>query len=159
MKQTLGVGISAGIIAALLVEVGEAKFGVLSWVCFVAMLSYYTTECGKTGFIKSTCCNISGLIWGYLIILISGILPIAYSMGITVVVIVILMCMQSCISWLSFIPGTFAGAACYFGTGFDFKAVIIALLVGNVAAWVSQVLGGKLGNILEGNKKKSVVTD
>lgn len=157
MKQTLGVGIAAGILAALLVEIG-GMYGVISWVGFVAMLTYYSTPGGKDGLIKSLASNLSGVFWGWMIIFVSGKIPIPHSLGLTVVVIVILMCMQSYFSVLSFIPGTFAGASCYFGTNFDAKSVIIALIIGNILAIVSAVIGGKIGNLLEGKQQSEATT-
>ncbi|KZL88989.1 DUF1097 domain-containing protein [Clostridium magnum] len=155
MKQTLGIGISAGLLAALLTEIGGA-LGVVTWVGFVAMLSYYASGCGKDGFIRSMATNLSGVFWGWMIVLISKTLPIPYPLGVTVFLIVIVMCMQSYFSVLNFIPGAFAGCSCYFGTNFDAKGVIIALIVGNILAFASHIMGTKIGNMLEGKKVEEV---
>ena len=151
MKQTLGIGISAGFLAALLTEIGGA-LGVVTWVGFVAMLSYYASGCGKDGFMRSMATNLSGVFWGWMIVIISKALPIQYSLGIAVFLIVVVMCMQSYFSILNFIPGAFAGCSCYFGTGFDAKGVIIALIAGNILAYISHIGGMKIGNLLEGKK-------
>lgn len=155
MKQTLGIGISAGFLAALLTEIGGA-LGVITWVGFVAMLSYYASGCGKTGFLRSVATNMSGVFWGWVIVLISGILPIPYALGVSVFIVVIVMCMQSHFSILNFIPGAFAGCSCYFGTNFDAKGVIIALIVGNILAYISHIIGMKIGDALEGKKATEV---
>lgn len=157
MKQTLGIGISAGFLAALLTEIGGA-LGVVTWVGFVAMLSYYASGCGKNGFIKSMATNLSGVFWGWMIIIISKELSIPFSLGVTVFIIVIVMCLQSYFSILDFIPGAFAGCSCYFGTSFNVKGVVIALVIGNILAFISHIMGMKLGEILE-NKKPNRVSD
>lgn len=154
MKRTLGIGISAGILAGLLTEIGGAA-GVITWVGFIAMLSYYATSCGTEGLIRSTATNLSGVFWGWVIVFVGKAIPFKYGLGIAVVIIVIVMCMQSYFSFLNFIPGSFAGCSCLFGTNFDTKGVIIALILGNILAYISFVIGLKLGNVLEGKNAET----
>ena len=155
MKKTLGIGISAGAIAGIMAEL-SGPIQMCSWVFFIGMLSYYASGCGVEGLKRSLATNISGVFWGWVIVMLSGMLKIPFSLGIVVVFIVILMCLQSHIAILNFIPGAFVGCSCYFGMNFDAKAVLYALIVGNVLAWISNILGDKLGQILEGKKGNAV---
>lgn len=154
MKKTLGIGISAGVIAGIMTEL-SGPIQMISWVFFIGMLSFFASGCGVEGLKKSIATNISGVFWGWVILMLSELLPIPFSLGISVVLIVIVMCLQSHISILNFIPGAFVGCSCYFGTGFDAKGVLYALVVGNVLAWISSVLGEKLGYLLEGRNENA----
>lgn len=148
MKQLIGAGISFGIIGAILTELGGA-YGILTWVCFVAMLSYCCTEGGKRGLMINMATNLVGVMEGGLIILLGRLIPFHYSAGIAAFLVVIIMCTQANFKLLSFIPGTFAGCASLFGSNNDWRNVVIALVIGNVAAVIGQVSGNKIGAVLE----------
>lgn len=165
MIVTFAVGICAGIFAAILVLI-DGYLGLASWLGFVAMLSYYATEGGKKGFIKSTAGNISGLIWGWGILALNTVLafiPTPWGLAIIVIPVVVLMCLQSKWECLSFTPGVFAGCSMLFAMlGADdgigatslyvkmFK-VLIAIIIGNIGAFASQQIGIKWGTFMQKN--------
>jgi len=149
MKRLLATGICAGGIAAVMTEL-SGSIHMNSWVFFMGMLSYYASGCGVPGLKKSLATNVTGVFWGWLIGMLGTSLPIPFSLGIAVFVIVIVMCLFAKIDVLSFVSGAFVGCSCYFGTNFDWKGVLYALIVGNILAWVSDLLAGKLGDVLEG---------
>lgn len=166
MIVTFAVGLCAGIFAAILVIV-DGFFGIASWLGFIAMLSYYATEGGKQGFWKSTFGNFSGLIWGWIILVLNtilGFIPAPWSLAIIVVPVVVLMCLQSNWKTLSYTPGVFAGCSMLFAMlgasdGIDTSSlymkmikVFIAIIVGNIGALASQQLGVKLGAYMEKEK-------
>ena len=148
MKPLLATGICAGAIAGIMTEL-SGPMKMISWVFFIAILSYYASGCGVDGLKRSLATNLVGIFWGWVILTISGILPIPFSLGISVFIIVIFMCLQAQLPLLSFIPGAFCGCSCFFGTGFDWKGCIYALIVGNILAYVSDVLGHKLTALME----------
>lgn len=89
----------------------------------------------------------------------STIIPGRFSLGISVLLIVIAMCMVAKIHLLSFVSGAFVGCSCFFGTEFNAKGVLYALVIGNVAAFISDLLARKLGDVLEGTGKNKVETN
>ena len=57
------------------------------------------------------------------------------------------------------VSGAFVGCSCFFGTEFNAKGVLYALVIGNVAAFISDLLARKLGDVLEGTGKNEVETN
>ncbi|MCQ5144543.1 DUF1097 domain-containing protein [Enterocloster bolteae] len=163
MIVTFAVGLCAGIFAAILVLI-DGYLGLASWLGFVAMLSYYATEGGKDGFMRSTFGNISGLAWGWVILALNTVLagiPAPWGLAVIVIPVVVVMCLQSKWKLLSYTPGVFAGCSMLFamlgaGDGIDgpslytkmFK-VLIAIVVGNIGALASQQIGVKWGTSMQ----------
>lgn len=123
MKRLFATGVCAGGIAAIMTEL-SGPIGMISWVFFIAMLSYYASGCGLDGFERSLATNCAGVFWGWLILTLSTIIPGRFSLGISVFLIVIAMCMVAKIHLLSFVSGAFVGCSCFFGTELDRKSVV-----------------------------------
>lgn len=166
MIITFAVGLCAGVFAAILVMI-DGYLGLASWLGFVAMLSYYATEGGKDGFIRSATGNISGLAWGWIILALNtalAFIPSPWGLAAIVIPVVVLMCLQSKWKALSFTPGVFAGCSMLFGMlgvgdgiggsslYIKMLKVLIAIVIGNVGALASQQLGIKWGTAMQ--KKK-----
>lgn len=164
MDLLVALGISIGILAGAWVYVGllpamvlPVWVGVISWACF------YATGGKKEGLLKTLCANLSGLLWGLLIVLIYSKLGGSLTvLAIAVAVGCFLMCVQAKMKVLSFIPGAFAGTASYFSVVFyygaakvtgrhDWLDTAICLIVGALLAFLSQGIGTALSNI--GKKK------
>lgn len=167
MIVTFAVGICAGLFAAILVVI-DGYFGLASWLGFVAMLSYYATEGGKEGFLKSTWGNISGLVWGWIILALNTLLggiPAPWGLAIIVIPVVVVMCLQSKWNLLSYTPGVFAGCSMLFallgaedtiaGSSLYIKMVkvLIAIIIGNIGAFASQQIGIKWGTSMQNAKE------
>lgn len=165
MDLLVALGISIGILAGTWVYVGllpaialPVWVGVISWACF------YAVGGKKEGLLKTLCSNLSGLLWGFLIVTVYGklggsliVLAVAVAVG------CFIMCVMAKINIFSFIPGAFAGTASYFSvvfyygaakvTGrFDWLDTAICLIAGAILALLSQAIGTALSNI---GKKKS----
>ena len=56
MKRLFATGVCAGGIAAIMTEL-SGPIGMISWVFFIAMLSYYASGCGLDGFERSLATN------------------------------------------------------------------------------------------------------
>jgi len=160
MSLLVALGISIGVLAGAWVYIGllpaialPVWVGVISWACFYALGGK------KEGLVKTICSNLSGLLWGYLIVLIYSstgaslaILAIAVAVG------CFIMCIQANIKVLSFIPGAFAGTASYFSVVFYYGAAkvtgrftwldtAICLIVGALLALLSETFGTALTKI------------
>ena len=67
-----------------------------------------------------------------------------YAVALMVCVACIGMCVQAHLSFLSYIPAAFCGAAIFFGLGAEVSAWtggVIAMVAGAILGWLSQVWG------------------
>jgi|GEM_PF-593804 len=141
MNYTISIGITIGVLAGILVSLAES-LNVLSWVCIVSWALYYASGAGVEGLKKTLAANVTGVIYGFIIVWGAGILGFPYALGVMVAIFAFLMCAQAHISILSFIPGAFCSAAAYFGAGAKpevFVAVAISLVLGTVLGFVSDI--------------------
>lgn len=158
MKRLFATGVCAGGIAAIMTEL-SGPIGMISWVFFIAMLSYYASGCGLDGFERSLATNCAGVFWGWLILTLSTIIPGRFSLGISVFLIVIAMCMVAKIHLLSFVSGAFVGCSAFSEQNLMQKVCFMRFVIGNVAAFISDLLARKLGDVLEGTGKNEVETN
>lgn len=142
MNALLATGIVAGLLAAVLGEVGGAV-GMLTWVAFISCACTFAAGGGNTGFIKTMTSTIFGLLGGWSIVSLSGILPIPFALGISIFIVVAIMCVSANWSVLSFVPGMFA-VALVFLSGIYFVDTLIGLVVGAILGWLID----KGGNLL-----------
>lgn len=160
MDLLVALGISIGILAGAWVYVGLLPAIALPvWVGVISWASFYAVGGKKEGLLKTLCSNLSGLLWGFLIVLVYSklggsliVLTLAVAVG------CFIMCVLAKIKILSFIPGAFAGTASYFSVVFYYGAAKVAgrydwldtaicLIVGALLAFLSQVIGTALSNI------------
>ena len=148
MKNYLGIGISIGVLAgiwtALSTNIIMTSMPLITWVGFAAWATYFAAGAGITGLTKSVASNVSGAVYGWLVVAFVGAVAFKGNLAIAVAVIALLMCLQASISVLSFIPGAFIGAASYFGTTFSFWPTVVALIVGGLFGHASGLLGGAI---------------
>ncbi|TKH03444.1 DUF1097 domain-containing protein [Peribacillus simplex] len=156
MDLILALGISIGVLAGIWGEVSAAT-GLVTWIGFLSWGSFYAIGGGTHGLIKTLPSNLSGVFWGAMIFYASSALNVPFILGISICIASIIMCVQSKWSVLSFIPGTFAGCASYFGSDFDFTGTCIALVAGALLGYISEVGGVYLSKI--GIKQKEVNTE
>ncbi|MEP7227814.1 MAG: DUF1097 domain-containing protein [Gemmatimonadales bacterium] len=161
MDVLVALAISIGILIAgwTYVALGVAALpvwaGIVAWGCFFA-------AGGKTtGLSKTIASNLSGVVWAFLALeaarRFGGGLPVLSAM---VGLAAFFMVLQAKLPALSFIPGAFLGAATAVsvvvgaGTAFPHPWVktIVALVVGAVLGYVSEMLAGSIG----GRKRSTV---
>lgn len=147
MGYLLSIGISAGIIAAVFAQYAVALKLAL-WIFFVAMASFYAAGGKNDGFIKSIATNLAGVVWGLIIFQLLGLWSFPYAMAVIVLLAVVGMCLQANFNLLSFIPGTFLGTACLFGSNGDWQSTVTALILGAVMGWVSEQGGIRLFKLI-----------
>jgi hypothetical protein len=149
MDVLVALAISIGILIAgwTYVALGVAALpvwaGIIAWGCFFA-------AGGKTtGLSKTIASNLSGVLWAFVALKATdsfgGGLPILSAM---VGVAAFIMVLQAKISALSFIPGSFLGAATavsvVVGAKGTWTSTIIALVAGAVLGYVSEMLAGAM---------------
>lgn len=139
MNFLVAVGISIGVLAGIWAQFC-GNIGLLSWVGFVSWACFYASGGKPAGLAKTVASNLSGVFWGFVIVAIMNLLNFPYALGVAVVIGAFMMCVQAHISYLSFIPGAFAGCASYFGSGLDIKATAISLVCGAVLGYFSEVI-------------------
>lgn len=154
MDVLVALAISIGILIAgwTYVALGVAALpvwvGILAWGCFFA-------AGGKTtGLTKTIAANLSGVAWAFLALLawhkFGETIPL---LSVLVGVAAFFMVLQAKVPALSFIPGAFIGAAAavsvVVGAGATFPhpwvKTIVALVVGAVLGYVSEMLAGSIG--------------
>ena len=149
MDVLVALAISIGILIAgwTYVALGVAALpvwaGIIAWGCFFA-------AGGKTtGLTKTIASNLSGVFWAFLALKATesfgGGLPVLSAM---VGLAAFFMVLQAKISSLSFIPGSFLGAATavsvVVGAKGTWTSTIIALVAGAVLGYVSEMLAGAM---------------
>ena len=149
MDVLVALAISIGVLIAgwTYVALGVAALpvwaGIIAWGCFFA-------AGGKTtGLTKTLASNLSGVFWAFVALKATesfgGGLPI---LSIMVGLAALVMVLQAKIPALSFIPGSFLGAATavsvVVGAKGTWTATIIALVAGAILGYVSEMLAGAI---------------
>ena len=150
MDALLALALSIGILIAgwTYLALGVAALpvwaGIVAWGCFFA-------AGGKmTGLTKTIAANLSGVLWAFLALYLSnrfggGVPMLSLLVGIAAFIMV----MQAKLPALSFIPGSFLGAATavsvVVGASGTYTNTIIALVAGAVFGYLSEMLAGALG--------------
>jgi hypothetical protein len=140
MDLLVALGISIGVLAGLWGQFSGAA-GLVTWVAFVSWACFFAAGGKKEGLIKVVASNISGVVWGLIIVFLLKTFAFQYGLGVYIAIAVFFVCLQAKISFLSFIPGTFVGIACFFGTSFNWQGTIIALVIGACLGFVSEYIG------------------
>jgi hypothetical protein len=149
MDVLVALAISIGVLIAgwTYVALGVAALpvwaGIIAWGCFFA-------AGGKTtGLTKTIASNLSGVLWAFLALTawnsFGGGVPV---LSVLVGIAALFMVLQAKIPVLSFIPGAFLGAATavsvVVGANGSWTKTIIALVVGALLGYVSELLAGAM---------------
>lgn len=155
MDLLVALGISIGVLAGLWGQFSGAA-GLVTWVAFLSWACFFAVGGKKEGLLKVVASNMSGVVWGLIIVFLLKTFPFQYSLGVYLAIVVFFVCIQAKLSLLSFIPGTFVGIACYFGTSFNWQGTMIALVIGACLGFVSEYVGILLTKI---GKKADAVAE
>jgi hypothetical protein len=150
MDALVALAISIGILIAgwTYLALGVAALpvwaGIIAWGCFFA-------AGGKTtGLTKTIASNLSGVLWAFLALFLwnrfgGGVPMLSLLVGLAAFIMVL----QAKVPALSFIPGSFLGAATavsvVVGASGTYTSTIIALVAGAVFGYLSEMLAGALG--------------
>lgn len=124
---------------------GSEIVGLLGWAGFAGCTTYFA--CGSKGLegLKNTIFpNMSGVIWGMVIITLGSIAPFPGSGGVYCAIVTFFMCVQNKFKLLSFIPGTFMGCFSTFAAGGNWKLLVPSLLLGALLGIACDKSGGWL---------------
>ncbi|WP_277587485.1 DUF1097 domain-containing protein [Psychrobacillus antarcticus] len=146
MDKTIALAISVGLLSATWAGTAHI-FGLISWVGFVSWACFYAAGGGNAGLLKTLPSNFTGALYGFLIAYIPGILHFPFVSFIITTIICMIIVVQSKWSVLSFVPGTFAGSAIYFGNDFDLSTTIYSMLIGAILGYISEKGGLYLAKI------------
>jgi hypothetical protein len=147
MKRLVALGISIGVLAGLftwfavtVTSIGSWQAPFVVWVGFAAWACFYATGGGVSGLSKTLASTASGLVWGWLILWAVARVSegSAAVLGLFVALAAFGMCVQAAWRPLAFIPGTFVGAASYFGNQGIFWATLASLVAGALLAFASE---------------------
>jgi hypothetical protein len=144
LALSIGVLIAGWTYLALGVAALPVWAGIVAWGCFFA-------AGGKTtGLTKTIASNLSGVLWAFLALYLwnrfgGGVPMLSLLVGVAAFIMVI----QAKIPALSFIPGSFLGAATavsvVVGANGTYTNTIIALVAGALFGYLSEMLAGALG--------------
>lgn len=153
MDKTFALAISVGILSGLWGQVA-GLFGLVSWVGYVSWACFYAAGGGFLGLLKTLPANLSGALYGYLIATIPVLLPIPFSSFLITTLMCMSIVIQSKWNVLSFVPGTFVGAAIYFGNHFELQSTIITMMLGAILGFISEQCGLYLTKITKGERNE-----
>lgn len=150
MKRLTALGISIGVLAGLftwfagtVTLLGSWQSPFVVWVGFASWACFYAAGGRTQGLVEALASNVSGVVWGWLIVWAAGqvLAGSAAVLGLVVALAAFCTCVQAGWGPLAFIPGTFIGAASFFGNGTLFWSTVTSLVVGVLLAYASEVLG------------------
>ncbi|GGH99985.1 DUF1097 domain-containing protein [Pseudarthrobacter oxydans] len=147
MKPYIGVGLSVGILAGIWTQV-SIELGLITWVAFIAWACFFAAGGGAHGFRNGLAANLSGVVYGWLVALLTTVADFPGVLAVGVGVAALAMCLQAGWAPLSFIPGAFAGTAAFFGTALSFWPTVAALVIGAGLGWASALIGDRLQRLL-----------
>lgn len=165
MKRLTALGISIGVLAGLftwfagtVTHLGSWQSPFVVWVAFAAWACFYAVGGRTQGLVKTLVANLSGAVWGWLIVWVAGhiLAGSAAVLGLVVALAAFCMCVQAGWAPLAFIPGTFIGAASFFGNATLFWSTVTSLVVGVLFAYASEVLGDVVERGLGGGRNPQV---
>ena len=130
----------------------------VTWVAFIAWACFFAAGGGTEGFRKGLAANLAGVFWGYVISLVLKVDGSTAVLALAVTVIGFILCVQAAWSVLSFIPGAFAGTAIFFGTAFDLRGAVLAIVIGAVLGLVSEMLAKRIQAALDGSRSVGAPT-
>jgi Protein of unknown function (DUF1097) len=149
MDVLVALGISIGVLIAAWTYVALGVAALPVWAGIVAWGCFFAAGGKTTGLSKTIAANLSGVLWAFLALTawnkLGGGVPV---LSLLVGVAALFMVLQAKFSVLSFIPGAFLGAATavsvVVGANGSWSKTIIALVVGAVLGYLSEMLAGAM---------------
>lgn len=154
MKAYIGIGASIGVLAGIWTQISSMT-GLMTWVAFIAWALYFATGTKMNGVRTTLASTLSGVFWAWLTVLTLGAVTFPGALAVLVGILALVLCLQAAVPVLAFIPGSFIGAALYFGTlGADPAPAVwttaITLVIGVAFAFASDVIGARIQSVVDG---------
>lgn len=153
MKMVHALGVSIALLVAfwVYVSIGMPHLQLFPWIGFVAWAAFFAAGGGTEGIVKPLAASSAGILLTALTMF--GVTQAGGSLPILMVLVAILafiLVILSQISFFSYTPAAFLGAATYFGTGspldISILFVLLSWLAGLLLGYASERLGAKLSN-------------
>lgn len=143
MRKIIAIGISSAIIATIWTLV-SFKLGLSTTAGFLAWSSFFAAGGEIKGVKKALVPNLTGIIWGALATEIAFLITpftgdtnaaaIGNGLGSAII------CLQSKINLVSFIPAGFIGWSALIASGMDFKITFFSMILGSFSGFASEKL-------------------
>jgi hypothetical protein len=134
------LALSTGIFSAVWAWLAE-QFLLMSWIGFLGCTTYFAIPIkGITGLCRGIAANISGASWAAVALALTTSTGLSYTAMITGVISFI-MCAQSRLRPLFFVPGSFIGACALFGSQTQWLSVVLTLTLGGLFGFLMQRSG------------------
>lgn len=149
MDTLLALALSIGLLIAAWTYAALGPAALPVWAGIVAWGTFFAAGGKTTGLVKTVAANLSGVFWAFVALTLSAQLGGGTPMlAVLVGLAAFAMVLQAKIPALSFIPGAFLGAATavsvVVGANGTYVKTIVALLVGAVLGYLSELLASKL---------------
>lgn len=139
-RLRLCLALSTGILSAVWAWLAEQLL-LMSWIGFLGCTTYFAIPTkGMAGLYRSIAANISGASWAAVAIALTTATGLSYAAAITGI-ISFMMCAQSRIRSLFFVPGSFIGACALFGSQIPWLPVVLTLSLGGLFGFLMQRTG------------------
>lgn len=154
MKPVNAISLSVGLLVTVwcFATLGFLEPKVITWITFLTWASFYAAGAGAGGLAKSIACGAVGVIVSALVVWLNARLGGGTQGGGLVIFSLLLgalgwvLCRMSQITLLSVIPGSFIGAASFFGAGAPLDQrlgwVLLSIVCGSLMGLISQRLAG-----------------
>ncbi|MGC9423393.1 DUF1097 domain-containing protein [Vibrio sp.] len=141
MNALFAISLTTGILSGIWGWIA-ISFGLLSWAGFLGCTSYFATpHAGLKGLAQSLCCNLSGVFWAWVMILLSQFMTWEIIGYVITAFAAFMMCIQAKNTLLAYIPGTFIGCCATFAADGNIALVIPSLLLGGVFGYTMKASG------------------
>ncbi|MCL1125289.1 DUF1097 domain-containing protein [Shewanella surugensis] len=143
MENRWSVAVSAGLLAVVWAGVADV-FNWITWLGFMGCSTFFAQHLsGIKGMFMAWATNLSGVLWGWLIISASSFFVSPMVGYIMTGLVTAAMCLQASYYRLAFIPGTFIGCCVCFALAGDLVAIIPPLLIGGTLGLAMSLLTGQ----------------
>ena len=149
MNSLVAISLSCAVFCGAWTVLAD-KLGLVSWAGFAGCTTYFAS--GKHGFLglkKTIIPNMTGVLCGMLIIILSDLVPALGEIGVWCGIASFVMCIITKYELVDFCPGTFVGCFTTFAIGGNWKQLVVALICGAFLGFVCD-LGGV---VLQGDKR------
>lgn len=143
MGSLIALAISSGIVAGLW-TIWSITGGLSMLVGFLGWSSFFAAGAGIKGMRNGLIANLSGVLWGFfmlkLSIFLTPTLGEIWALALSNALGAIVICLQSKISVLSFIPASFIGWSAFIASGMDLRITLVSIVLGSALGYNSQKL-------------------
>ncbi|MBW2959936.1 DUF1097 domain-containing protein [Hafnia paralvei] len=144
-RLLLCLALSTGVLSGVWAWLAE-QFVLMSWIGFLGCTTYFAIPSkGLAGLCRGMAANISGASWAAIAIALTTSTGFSYAAVITGA-ISFMMCVQSRLRTLCFVPGSFIGACALFGSQSGWLSVVLTLCLGGIFGFLMQSSGTWMAN-------------